>query len=890
MKKAVLFLVLALALQSAYATHNRAGEISYRCMGGLSYEVTVTTYTKIGTNIVADRCEVTVYFGDGDSAILPRINGGNSNCNPQRDGVPISSDMKLNIYRTVSNHVYPGAGNYKLTMYDPNRNSNIVNIPNSVNTPFYIEAWLYINPLLGSCNNSAVLTYPPIDNACLYKCFIHNPAAYDPDGDSLSYSLGTPLGNGGSPVPGYSIPSGVSLNPVTGDLLWCTPLPANNPPYSYPQEYNFAIYVKEWRKFNGQWYAVGITERDLQVDVENCVNNPPDILTVNDTCVLAGNTLTFQVTAVDQDNDILTLSATGAPMLVIPSASFPSISGMQPVTGTFTWNTACNLVRQQPYQVLFKAVDNDPNNPLVDLESVFITIISPPPVDLQGTAQCTSLTLTWDTASCDPVNNKVKGYRIYMDDTCNPWMPGTCETGVPSYTGYSLIGIVNGKNNTSFVVNNLIQGVNYSFRVVTEFNDGAQSMASLPICLQLKMDVPIITNVDVTATSSTVGTIDVKWVKPSANPNPNGLDTTIFPGPYKYEIFSSAGFVNPASLIATLTSPTYTGLSNTSITDNNLNTDGTPYVYRIDFYSGSTLICQTTSASSVYLTLGSNDNVMNLSWDFNVPWTNTKYYIWKEIPTSSNNWVKIDSTSLTTYTDDSLINGATYCYYVESVGSYSDPNLPAPLFNKSERKCGIPLDLTAPCAPVIAVNSDCDLGQNFLTWTNPNLSCADDVVAYNIYFTSVQGQDMNLLVTLSPAGTINFMHDSLTSVAGCYAITAVDSFGNESPLSNLFCVDNCPLYELPNVFTPNGDGMNDLFIPFPYRFVKDVDIKIYNRWGEVVFQTTDPDVNWDGVHRLSKKLCSDGVYYYTCVVNEIRLSGIEPRVLKGFVHLFGEKN
>src|SRR5688500_7177183 len=103
MKKAILFLVLALALLTAHATHNRAGEISYRCMGGYSYEITVTTYTKIGTNIVADRCELTVYFGDGDSAILPRINGPSADCSPARDGVSISSDMQLNIYRTTSN-------------------------------------------------------------------------------------------------------------------------------------------------------------------------------------------------------------------------------------------------------------------------------------------------------------------------------------------------------------------------------------------------------------------------------------------------------------------------------------------------------------------------------------------------------------------------------------------------------------------------------------------------------------------------------------------------------------------------------------------------------------------------------------------------------------------
>jgi len=107
-------------------------------------------------------------------------------------------------------------------------------------------------------------------------------------------------------------------------------------------------------------------------------------------------------------------------------------------------------------------------------------------------------------------------------------------------------------------------------------------------------------------------------------------------------------------------------------------------------------------------------------------------------------------------------------------------------------------------------------------------------------------------------------------------------------LSNIICLENCPTYELPNVFTPNGDNNNDFFIPFPYRQVESIDLKIYDRWGVLVFETTDPDIMWDGRDRNSGKLCTDGVYYYTCRVNEIRLQGIVPRQLKGFVHLFGK--
>jgi gliding motility-associated-like protein len=103
------------------------------------------------------------------------------------------------------------------------------------------------------------------------------------------------------------------------------------------------------------------------------------------------------------------------------------------------------------------------------------------------------------------------------------------------------------------------------------------------------------------------------------------------------------------------------------------------------------------------------------------------------------------------------------------------------------------------------------------------------------------------------------------------------------------CVDNCPVYELPNVFTPNGDNVNDLFIPLPYQFVKDINIKIYDRWGVQMFTTKNPDILWDGKNADTKMICSDGTYYYVCVVNEIRVEGIMPRILKGFVQLINDK-
>lgn len=78
---------------------------------------------------------------------------------------------------------------------------------------------------------------------------------------------------------------------------------------------------------------------------------------------------------------------------------------------------------------------------------------------------------------------------------------------------------------------------------------------------------------------------------------------------------------------------------------------------------------------------------------------------------------------------------------------------------------------------------------------------------------------------------------------------------------------------LPNVFTPNGDGINDLFkIDMQYEIVK-----IYNRWGNILFETTDRNLFWDGKNTLGNNT-SEGVYFY-----HIKMS--DGHIKTGYVQL-----
>lgn len=75
-------------------------------------------------------------------------------------------------------------------------------------------------------------------------------------------------------------------------------------------------------------------------------------------------------------------------------------------------------------------------------------------------------------------------------------------------------------------------------------------------------------------------------------------------------------------------------------------------------------------------------------------------------------------------------------------------------------------------------------------------------------------------------------------------------------------VYDVPNLEIPNVFTPNGDDVNDEFY-FPAKAIADFSSVVYDRWGKIVFEFNSIQDKWDGSNYKNGKLCSDGMYFYT---------------------------
>lgn len=862
-RKIVRILLIIIALMDlkpkAFATHQRAGEISYTYISGLTYEFTITTYTY--TPSPADRPEIEVFWGDGTSSVVLR-----------QSKINLPNNISKNTY--ITQHTFSAVGTFHVTFEDPNRNAGIVNIPSSVEVPFFIETILVINPFIGG-NSSPQLLNPPLDNACTNVPFYHNPGAYDPEGDSLSYSLITCRGYEGEDIPGYTLPQAsnyISIDPITGDLTWDSPLMAG--------EYNIAILIQEWR--NG--IMISSMVRDMQITVAPCNNEPP-MIEVNDTCVIAGALIDLLVYVSDSTSKYVTLSATGEPfMLGEGCAQFATITDSVPYATHFRWRTKCEHVKLNPYEVIFKAKDNGPQVELVSFKTLHIRIIAPKPNHLNAVPEGNLIHLDWQPDEC---SNAI-GYDIYRRNGEDDFEPDSCQTGLPPEAGYIKIGTTYDWSDTTFTddgsVQPLYHGNEYCYRVVALFPDGSESIVSDRACAHIANDAPMIINTDVVTTNEEQGTILVRWLFPPE------IDSIAFPPPYQFHLYRENA-LEPETLIYS-TNAADNPSDTLSYLDYELNTSDFDYTYRVYISNSDTVIEKSDRATSIFLTITSLDKRLSLSWTDMQPWNNVKYIIYR-YNVHLNSWDSIATTEATTYMDRGLENGQSYCYYVQAVGYYWLPDTIGPLFNRSQQECGEPYDNEPPELPEVTITTDC---QNVeFSWVFSSDTAASDAVHYYIYYKPTLSGTFACVDSFDHADicypvpcTYDIVATGSDVLVGCYAMRFADSNRNITELTDSVCIDvfECLDYRFPNVFTPNGDGVNDIFTPFmPYSGVTKAEMEIFNRWGKRIFHTTDPDILWDGTDETTKYSSSDGVYYYGCKLYINTLVGEVNYLLNGSITL-----
>jgi len=754
-------LVLGLLLaRPAHATHLRAGDIQAKVdttaahnPNRIFFKLTLYRDTNPGSAPLPD---ATLFFGDGtrSPALVPASD------------TPIGFNTNVSIF--YFEHTYAGTGSYTVSFIEANRSRAVVNMLASDTQTFYISTDITVDPGLG-LNHLPVLRAPAIDRAASGQVFLHNPAAYDEDRDSLAFrrmvSQRSLTYGSGTTLPATYIPDHVRCsgflfpnsqaygvppqNPVqvsykdnngvelaqigdtaifqmnarTGDIVWNAPLRTGI--------YNVAFVVEEWRRNGLTRRKIGEVIRDMQITVVAAVNLRPTLKIPQDTCVVAGTLLRKNVTATDGSSPASLPSAIQlfAYSGILPPATFSqSAQGPPRAVGTFTWTPGCENIAREPYTIVFKAQDTphtpplaaDP--PLTDQKTWRVTVIGPAPTNLRavpGTSQ--QVLLTWDRYPCQAANGLgvLPTIRIYRRENCYAYTPSPCETGIPASAGYSLLATVPA-NLQAYADNTVQRGKTYSYRIYVAFPlpGAGASIVSNEACLTLDGRAAQLTNVDVLTTSAT-GQIAVKWTQPRPSAG------TLFNAPLGYRLSRSSTGAAPFTLVATKTS-----LADTTFVDTNLNTAGLQYTYQLVFFSATTTqpgSPETTEtaplASSVRLGLVPNGNgrLNTLTWRYSVPWDNSQQptIIYRRVGAPTGPYTQLATltpaagATSATYVDQGLTLGQNYCYYVQTNGQYSTPANSANqliyrnLLNRSQEACAV---LTAsPCTPVLTLApTNCD--------------------------------------------------------------------------------------------------------------------------------------------------------------------------------------
>ena len=747
-RKLLLFSALFLCFAfTARATHQRAAEITYTWLGGNAYEFTLTCYTYTPSPAGLQRDSLLVQWGDGSEEYIPRVVLQN-----------LGEDYTLNVYKQI--HNYSTSGTYVISMEDANRNFGVVNVPNSVMVPMHIETELVINPFLGY-NNSVQLLHAPVDKGCVGKLYLHNPSAYDPDGDSLSYKLVTCKGQDGIEIPGYTLPQAsqsFDIDPVTGELRWENPV--------LQGEYNVAFMVEEWR----HGVKIGSVIRDMQILISTCGNNLPEIQCDDQYCLVAGQQLDFVISASDPDGDNVSLTASGAPfeVAVSPAMLNPETAfGMQPQM-EFLWNTTYAHIRNTPYQVVIHAKDDGAPVSLTNVKTVTINVMAPKVQNFAAEVQGHDVTLSWMVYPCP----NASALLVYRKAGCDGYVPDACEMGIRN--GYQLVATLPDVHSTSFVDHELSQGVEYEYRIVAQFPDGALSIVSDAACVTLKNDSPLMTHVTNDSVDLVSGQVVACWARPKE------IDEQ-YVAPFSYAL---TRILDGESTVV------YEGADTTFLDAAVDLAEHTLLIYKVQMRDANQQQMGTSAtASAIMLSVTGTNNEAMLTWTEAVPWIVDSTQVFKEV---NDRFVRVATVTEMAYTDTDVESDETYRYYVRTFGHYTIQGIMQPLVNYS-------------------------------------------------------------------------------------AIKAV-RIGHDEPIGEFS-------YKLPNVFTPNGDGYNDVFEPKVTGLDLIVSAKtvIFNRWGNVLCDTDDPLIRWDGKSKQTKMDCPPGTYFYVCDITYQGETGEEQLHLQGSI-------
>lgn len=732
--------------------------------------------------------------------------GAQSTCNGGPSSQPGVWMYKMQFTVLLSGNCDSWKINYDNCCRDASTNTN-----NGANNYMYTESVL--NTQTAPCNNSSVVTAQPIPYYCAGQTSTYCVTSADIEGDSLYYVLVSPQGaNGGvithpSPYSATSPLQNSVWDPTTGCLTFNQPTTGN---------YVINIQIQSYDAFGN---LTGYVNHDFQVMILSCSNQaptPPPFITnvtgsasVNnnniDLCI--GDNVCFDVVFTDADPlDSLYITTNGT--TILPGATFTQ-TGSNPVTGTFCWNATGGFSGST---VNFTA--RDQFCPIAGQTSFSVTFnigtgvyAGPDQTICTGnTAQLQVANATnpvWTSISGDPIQ---VGTNISCDSCATPVITPS-QTTTYVVTSDSVPGLCNLTDTVTITVLNATgpqipdTAICAGSTVVIDAGSGYTNYTWSPACCVGQFATISVPGTYIVSVDTLVCTLTDTFVvtqAPSPTPTITGNDfycnndlTTLGVSGTYNSYTWNPGGQNSSSIT------TGTGTYTVTVTDSNGCTGTSPSV--------------TVTNSDPQATINLPDTVC--PGDYTILSVSPAFagYEWFNGDTNATTSATAGGVSIIV-TDNFGCQDTAY----STVYAYPAPNAAFSIDPPTQGQPGMPITFT-DLSSGNPVSWQWNFGDgNGSTIQNPT----------HIYTT--QG----------------FMNVSLLVISanGCEDIVSIEYL----VLSDII---------IPNVFTPNGDGMNDMFVVKNLEFFNN-NLTIFNRWGNKVFEKENYKNDWDGDG------VSDGTYYF----------------------------
>ena len=798
MKRLLIILFFAINMLPARASHIVGGDMSLQYISGDQYFLSMRVFRDCSPvrGFIKPLLDDSLYIGMFDKADnrlvakfemylslddTPKFVGANCINVPTgctEIGHYYYKNRKSPVAITLDPLNYSSKAGYYFSWERCCRNTVIKNIlvgqPPGGNTG---ECLLMEIPPLTVRNSTPFFNKDPLTLLCTFNPFSFNYDVTDADGDSLAYSLITPLkGTTNSlddndpsqpnwpilasgpyaPVswaPGYGLYSNimdgapdVKIDSHTGELT-VTP--------TREGIYVVAIEVREYRHLlNSQGKLVdsmlGTVTRELQFTVSSCINTPAPIFSAdvsNTTYGLGNGTFTayatdsfcLPVVITDNSKDSIYFSFSGdifgpGGAISPPYATLKRDSGVGKITQQLCWQTTCNDASTDTYFVDLIARNN--GCPIPQIRTVRTKIvISPPPVPAPPEVFCgnvanqNSYTISWSKTSYN------KYFTHYILVRINPDGTQKSLDTITRYTTLNYYTDTTAYNNDS----KIYQYVMYGFNVCDTLGTPSYPISTDPSISKYPKTRSIIT-----VTVDTTGHLMVEWEKAT---EPNFKEYTLLRKPTGQNVPFA-----PYMIIE--------GRNDTIFRDPTVDVATQSFCYKLMVENECGYKSDTSYIGcSIVLTPNVQPFENHLSWNSYYDWKNgvSQYEIFRKeytSPMASFDFVNASSESLNTYTDDTL-------------------NL--------------------------------DVG---------------------IYY---------------------------------YKVVAHEAGSQVVSVSNTVKMVQAPVLWIPNAFTPNGDNLNDLWNIVP-AFVHDYHLRVYNRWGELVYSSDDRHQQWNGTFLTT--VSADNVFIY----------------------------